>query len=422
MEIRSSFVQLKQIQKAYSLVLGINWFATILPSAIIVVLLQSRGLTLQEIGFGMGLYALVIALLQLPTGGLADSVGRKRITLIAYGLTVLAKLMLFVTTSLPLFLVYVVLYGTARALASGALEAWFISELINTDPNVNLQPRLARANTVELLALSLGTIIGGFIPTAYQAVSTAQNSTNAMNATILVSIVFHAIAFLIAHMVISEPIEARVKFYPAFLAGLRNLPMVIQESFRTVQQSIILKNLLSLHFTTGFVLAGIETFWQPFFADDLGVGKQNLIIFSVLFGGCFAVGILGNLSSTKLIHLFKGQTAGLGLFTQVLQAFALLLLSVQETVWIAALFLWLFYFSRSVFTSPFEALFNTQLPDQQRSTMLSILSIAFFLGFSGGNFIWGTLTIHASISTVWAASSIVLLSSCWFLKVLKQEH
>jgi MFS transporter, DHA1 family, quinolone resistance protein len=420
METKKTTQQLEHVQRAYSLVLGMNWFATILPGAVIIVLLRTRGLTLQEIGLGMGLYALVIGLLELPTGGLADSIGRKRITLIAYGLTIFAQLTLFMTTSLPLFLVYAVFSGSARALASGALEAWFINSLKNIDPDVNLQPWLARANTTELLALSLGTLIGALVPMAIQIVFNSENINAALGATILVSAVFHAITFFLVLYVITEQPDTQGRFYPALVAGLYNLPCAIQASIRTVQQDFILKSLLGLQFVTGFVLAGIETFWQPFFADDLRVGKQSTLILGVLFAGCFVAGILGNLSSTKLLRLLKGQTAALGLITQTLQAFALLLLALQETVWIAAFFLWLSYFARSVFASPFATLFNTRLAASQRSMMLSVLSVTFFFGFSGGNLIWGTLTNYTSISTVWTISSIVVLSSCWFLRSLKQ--
>ena len=74
--------QVVQLERRYAVVLAINWLAAIFPGAVMVLYAQSRGLSLAGIGAYVAVYGVTVALLDLPTGNLADSVGRKRTALI----------------------------------------------------------------------------------------------------------------------------------------------------------------------------------------------------------------------------------------------------------------------------------------------------------------------------------------------------
>ena len=94
----------KHIQRVYYLVLSLHWFSTALPLALLVLLHQTRGLDLFQVGLLMGAYSLTIVLLEVPTGGLADSIGRKKVTLLAYGFTLLSGGIFLFAFSFPAFL------------------------------------------------------------------------------------------------------------------------------------------------------------------------------------------------------------------------------------------------------------------------------------------------------------------------------
>lgn len=74
------------LECVYYLSNALLWFATALPAALLVLLLQDRGVTLLQVGFYYGVYALTVAVLEVPSGMLADSWGRKRTVLLAYTL------------------------------------------------------------------------------------------------------------------------------------------------------------------------------------------------------------------------------------------------------------------------------------------------------------------------------------------------
>jgi MFS family permease len=157
-----------RIKWTYYSILSLFWLATGLPAALFILLAQARGLDLFQLGLVVGAYSLTIVLLELPTGGLADAIGRKRVAVLAYVCITLASLAFLLAFSFPALLCAFVLNGVGRALASGALDAWFVDALQAADPDVELQPALAQAGTFTLLSLGAGALLGSAIPGMFE--------------------------------------------------------------------------------------------------------------------------------------------------------------------------------------------------------------------------------------------------------------
>ncbi len=60
-----------------------HWFMTGLLIPVLTLLLLKKGLSLFQVGIALGVYSGFAILFELPTGGLADSIGRKRVYLIS---------------------------------------------------------------------------------------------------------------------------------------------------------------------------------------------------------------------------------------------------------------------------------------------------------------------------------------------------
>lgn len=61
-----------RLERTYYLTKALFWFATALPVGVWVLFAQSRGFTLGQVGLFYGLYSLTVALLEVPSGTLAD--------------------------------------------------------------------------------------------------------------------------------------------------------------------------------------------------------------------------------------------------------------------------------------------------------------------------------------------------------------
>src|SRR5690554_2408063 len=149
------------VRPAYYLVTSLNWFGAVLPMTVMVLLAQARGMSLAEVGLFMGVYSVVVAVLEVPSGALADSLGRKRTYLLGGAVAAVARVAALLAFDLPGFMAFALLLGASRALTSGALEAWFVDALQEEDADVDLQPALAAAGSYQLAALALGTLAGG---------------------------------------------------------------------------------------------------------------------------------------------------------------------------------------------------------------------------------------------------------------------
>ena len=113
-----------------------RWFPVGLIIGLTALLMLQRGMGLTEIGLILATQGVILLVLELPTGGLADAIGRRPVLVLA-GIISLISAVLFVTAhTLVAFVVATALQGIFRALDSGPLEAWYVDTAQADDPAV----------------------------------------------------------------------------------------------------------------------------------------------------------------------------------------------------------------------------------------------------------------------------------------------
>ena len=86
-------------RRRYLVLIGLRWLPTGLLIPVTVLLALSRGLSLTEIGLVFSLQGLVVLVLELPTGGLSDALGRRPVLILASCIGLLALGILYVADS-----------------------------------------------------------------------------------------------------------------------------------------------------------------------------------------------------------------------------------------------------------------------------------------------------------------------------------
>jgi predicted MFS family arabinose efflux permease len=100
-----------------------RWFPVGLVVGVTTLLALERGMSLTQLGVILSMQGFVVLGLELPTGGLADALGRRPV-LIVVGVVALVSGLIFVTArTFAAFVVALLLQGLFRALNSGPLEA-----------------------------------------------------------------------------------------------------------------------------------------------------------------------------------------------------------------------------------------------------------------------------------------------------------
>lgn len=400
----------RQIQRTYYLILSLFWLATGLPLALSVLLAQSRHLDLFELGLIMAAYSLAIVVFEVPTGGLADAIGRKRVAVLAYLFGLSSSVLFLFSFSFPMLLSSFVLMGIGRALSSGALDAWFVDSLRALEPEIDLQPSLGRAGTFTLLALGIGTLVGSALPQLAPNLPAEGTAVlTPLSIPLLAAIVIQVITVVLTILLVQEKRPAGT---PGGLKeGMRQVPAMVRTGFELTRQDPIVLRLLAVSFAGGLVLVSLEVLWQPHFALLLGGREANTIVFGLIMGGNFVAGMVGNMLAEPLGRLLGKRYGLVCAIFQGLRGLSLIGLAWVSAPVPAVLLFWLGYLNMGIVNSPHATLMNNQLPAQQRSSMLSIESLVAYLGSILGSVGLGYLAQQTSIGVAWALGGAILVVS-----------
>jgi predicted MFS family arabinose efflux permease len=184
------------------------------------------------------------------------------------------------------------------------------------------------------------------------------------------------------------------------------------------------KNILLLilgTMTWGFCFNAIELYWQPQVKAILGTDAQTWI-FGVINSGYFFASLLG----VGLINLLlKRRSISQRLVlvvSRILAGLIIIVLSFQNTiVSFASVYLFLFLMN-GMMNIPEGTIMNSLIPDEKRSSLLSLSSLMMQAGGIAGSVIYSMLVKSIRISGVWILSGIVFGVSGMLYLSLKGEH
>ncbi|MGF1647568.1 MAG: MFS transporter [Kineosporiaceae bacterium] len=147
----------------FLLVTALRWLPEGALLAVLVVFLLERGLDLAQVGVLAAVHAAIVIVLEVPSGGLADAVGRRPVLVlaavvgaVAFGVTVVAE-------GFAVLLVAWALQAAFRSLDSGPLEAWYVDRALAADPRHDIQADLARASFWTYGAAAAGALAAGAV-------------------------------------------------------------------------------------------------------------------------------------------------------------------------------------------------------------------------------------------------------------------
>ncbi|MFB4288455.1 MFS transporter [Nonomuraea sp. ATR24] len=300
--------------RRYALVSFLTWLPAGLMIAPLVLLMLDRGLTIVQVGVVMTVYSLVIAGLELPTGGLADVVGRRVVLAASAACTALALVLLAVAGTWWAFTVAGAVLGVARALSSGPAEAWFVDTLHAVEgPGADLRPGLSRGHVMEDVALGVGVLAGGFLPLAAEAAGMdsgmgAGVGTGMAGAGWLDPLALPALLGAVAALVwlvvvlIAMPEPPRP---PASVAVvLRGVPVTVAAGVRVAVHDGPLRRLVLVAAVVGMALTCIELLVPGHLAELTGSGEGGATAYAIVSALGFAGSALGSaLAPTLARHL-----------------------------------------------------------------------------------------------------------------------
>jgi MFS family permease len=256
-------LDVRSARRRYLLLTTLRWLPVGLAIPIVVLVPLSRGLSLSEIGLVFAVQGLVVLALELPTGGLSDSLGRKPVLLLA-GIVALVSLGIFtIADSAPMFVAAMVLQGVYRALDSGPLEAWFVDTTLAADPHAEIEHGLGRGSAALSVAIALGSLASGALVALHPV-----PGWDPLLLPLLVALGLHAGHFVAVATLMVEP--PRPRHPEAIAASVRAIPGVIGEGLRLLRKSRVLLGIVLVEAFWGFSMVTFESLFPIRLSELVG--------------------------------------------------------------------------------------------------------------------------------------------------------
>lgn len=392
-------------------------FAMGLTVAVVALALTDRGLDLFQISLLFGIYSLTTMVMELPFGGLADSIGRKPVFLTAV-VASLISLALFLSTSdfyvLALSFAFI---GFGRALRSGTLDAWFVETFKAAAPNVDIQPALAKAQWANAVGLAIGAVLGGLLPDVVGSV--AENiGFSIYDVSYAASFGVMLGVFVFTMLAIVE--KPRAMSPGALRQGFANVPTVIKDAGLLALKHPALSILLAA--LAFFLMATnpVEVIWPIFAKPMLDEGYANTVIGALTATYFFSIAFGASLSP-YVSQIFKRQHAMTLAATFACLAGVQIALALQGSILgFAGVFI-LYSVFLGVSETPASSILHRCVEDRQRSTMLSLRSLIQQLGAALGLVFAGTVAEIYSTSIAWIVGAVFLFIAVILSLVLVKQ-
>ncbi len=356
------------------------------------IFLLDAGLSNLEAFAANAFFAAGMVLFEVPTGIVADTVGRRASYLLGT-VTLSASTLLYVVLwqiEAPFWqwaLASLVL-GLGFTFFSGAVEAWLVDALSATGFEGELEKVFGRGQIVSGAAMLSGSVAGGFI-----AQQTSLGAPFVLRGMVLIAM--FAVAFRLMHDIGFRPDKGGRP-----VAEMRKIASAsIEYGWRVPAVKWLMVEAL---FTGGVGFYGFYAL-QPYLLELYGDPEAYQIagLVAAIVAGSQ---ILGGIAAPMIRRLFRRRTSGL-FATALLAVISLGLIGIVDSFWavIALIAVWGLAFAASMPIR--QAYINGMIPSRQRATILSFDSLMTSVGG-----VWAQPVLGRS-ADVWGYAPSYLMSA-----------
>jgi len=358
-----------------------KWLMLIMP--IVALFYKANGLDEFDIYVLQAIYSLSVAILEIPSGYMADIMGRKKTLVLGSILGAAGYGIYSVSYSLPGFVLAEITLGVGGSLISGADSAMLYDSLVALRKKhryLQLEGRITSlGNFAETIAAICGGVLAAFL--SYRVVYGAQ--------TIVAALAIPAAILL------KEPERQKVIFRP----GIRHILLVCHDSLlgnRKLSAAILLSA------ATGIATLCMAWTCQLYFVN---IGFTETLITPLWITLNLVVGLTAAYASRIKSSLGKRASLLLIIFYIPLSYICMGILPTIPAIVI----LYLFYAVRGYATPVLKDLINSHCESATRATVLSVRSLIIRFGFALLGPALGKISAASTFSVSLVFAGIILL-------------
>ncbi len=386
-------------------VLGaLRWAPIGLVLPFLVITPEARGLSLGAIGAVLAVHSAVTMLLEVPSGALADTVGRRRVMLAGAALTAVSLLVFAAAQSIVAFMASTGLLAAGRAMISGALEAWYVDSLRSIDPLAPLARGLSRGTAAEAIGMAAGSLLGGAL---VAIAGTGGGAFSGYGIAALAGAAAAVVYFVAVAVLVREPAVARPDRRESIARQTRE---VIAVARAEAAASVTVRIIFATGIALGFSLAAVELLWQPRLADLLGAsGTEGFVLGALAAASMLAVAVGAGLSpiAARRLGLRPAYLTVLGIGAVCVAVLG----APASPLAFAAMYLLAYAFLGLAEPMHYELL-NDAVGSRARATLISAESFATQGGSLAANLGLGALAAAQGVSATWVLAGLLLGLTC----------
>ncbi|WP_370324476.1 MFS transporter [Euzebya sp.] len=394
-----------QVRRRFLLLTATRWLPTGLLIPLITIAPLERGLSLAEVGLITAVGGVVVFVLELPTGGLADVVGRRPVLLVATLCNLVSTATIAVATSVPLYLAAWAVEGIYRALESGPLDSWYVDAAQAADPDADIERGLALRGVVLSVAIGVGALACGGI-----ALLPQPDGLPVLAVPILVSLALRVVDGIAITVLLDEvrlvPRSGRRRV-GAVLATVRGTWAVVAESTALLRASAALAGLAAAELVWGAGMVGVEVFAGPRVVELLGDADRGVLVFAITATVGWGLSGVGS-SAAPWIARRTGSWVAAAVVTRVSQGLAVLAAGVVAGMTGLLIAYLGFYVVHGAANVAHYGLVHRNFGARHRATVVSVNSLAGRLGGVVAAPLLGALATSAGLPWTFVAAAALL--------------
>lgn len=320
-------------------------------SAIWVLYMGYRGLSLWQIGIVEGIFHAASFLFEVPSGALADLAGRKRVMILGRISSGVSSLILLFSTELWQFILGFVIGALSYNLNSGSEEALVYDSLKYIGEEGRYIRVNGRLNVLIEIASGMATFLGGVL------------AERSFSVCYFMAAVTAGLSIVPALFLTEPPLHSKREKI--------NLKKHFQDTGRIIKENPAVLKILIYYPTVEAFYAAVFFYGQQYFSD-FGFSRIQISLLMLAVGGASC---LGALSSEKVQQVFREKTK-----YAVSLAMGISLLSVGQSHLIIAVIAFLLAGYVNALIYPIaSASLNELIPSEHRATIISVDSMCFSL-------------------------------------------
>jgi MFS family permease len=388
-----------ELRRHFVLLSFLRWFGVGCMIPTTVILYQSRGLSLAQIGIAAAAQSVVVLLLELPTGGLGDTLGARRVLLLACAFDLLSLVLVLTAHSFGMVVVAWSVMGIFRALDSGPLEAWYVDRSLALDADADIERGIAHGGAAVSFAIAAGALLAALLVTVGPIAG-----VEALVLPVVAAVVLRVVdVAAIARFVTDDPVERQ-----GAREAVTDVPSVVRSGIALVRSSTALRALILIELSWSAGMVAVEGLSGPRLFEALGDPEEGVALLAIIAAVGWGMSAVGSASTMRFVA-WCGTPARAGFVTRIVQGAAVAVMAiVAGPVGVVTGYLG-FYLVHGAANAVHYGMVHRLVDNGRRTTVLSLSSFVARIGAAAADAGLGIVATQAGITPAFVIAASLLV-------------